>query len=81
MTNAAIRNAETFADCSGAPAVVSVDGFDFACDLVGEIRVRALGSGGRKPSKRVIALAHWRYSKFIETLPPGYVEANKAMYL
>lgn len=69
----------TFDDASGAPAVINVDGFSFAFDLIGEVTMHLI-SKGRSPSKRVVALATWKYEQLIKGLSDKYRAENKAMY-
>ena len=77
MTN--VDSFRTFDDASGAPAVITVDGFSFAFDLLGEVTMHLI-SKGRSPSKRVVALASWKYGELVKGLSEKYRAENKAMY-
>ena len=60
-----ISGTETFPDASGAPAVVTVEGYSFSFELLGEIRQRLITVSNRKPSAKVIGLAAWKYSEYL----------------
>jgi hypothetical protein len=75
-----IKTGRVFEDYSGAPAVVTVDGFSFSFDRIGVTCCNLLTAGGRSPSKRVVALAEWRYAEYLKTLPAGWLGANAALY-
>lgn len=80
--NARITHSQTFEDASGAPAVVVVDGFTFACDLLGRITINpvmARNGGGRIPAKARNG-AEWLYKKWLATLPADYIARNAAFY-
>ncbi len=72
---------KTFVDASGAPAVIEVQGFFFSFDcLGGPTDPHLLNTTNRSPSKRVVALAAWKYHQLLEGLTPEWHAANRAMY-
>ncbi len=72
---------KSFEDSSGAPAVITVDGFSFSFDcLGGATSPHLLTRSNRSPSKRVVALAVWKYGELIKALGDAWHAANQAMY-
>ncbi len=80
MTNANVESFKVFPDFSGAPAVIEVNGFRFAFDQLGKTVCNGLNQGGRSPSKRVVAIAEWRYALLMRELPVGWLDGNRALY-
>lgn len=77
-----VESFKSFPDASGAPAVIRVEGFSFSFDCLGEPTSGHLlnQSSGRSPSKRIVALAAWKYGELIKALSSEWHAANKAMY-
>lgn len=68
-----------YSDGSGAPAIVSYEGYRFAMDYLGEIRLTNLASG--RPSKRVTAAARLAYSNELrKRAGSDWFAVNSAMY-
>lgn len=80
MNNATVISHTVFADFSGAPAVIAVDGFKFSFDQIGKMVCHCLNQGGRSPSKRIVAIAEWRYALLMRELPAGWLDGNRALY-
>ncbi len=79
MTN--VDSFKSFEDASGAPAVITVDGFTFAFDCLGApTHAHLISRSSRSPSKRVVSLAAFMYRKLVEGLTEEWRAANRAMY-
>ncbi len=79
MTN--VESFKSFEDASGAPAVITVDGFSFSFDCLGAPTAgHLITRTSRSPSKRVVALAAWKYGELVRGLGDEWQRANRAMY-
>lgn len=79
MTN--VDSFKSFEDSSGAPAVITVDGFSFSFDCLGGATAgHLLTRTSRSPSKRVVSLAAWKYGELLKGLSAEWHAANRAMY-
>lgn len=68
-------------DASGAPAIITVDGFSFAFDCLGSpTTAHLISRSSRSPSKRIVALATWKYGELLKSLSDKWHAENRAMY-
>lgn len=81
MERAAVVRIDTVhADGSGAPGVVEVEGYRFAMDFLGGIRLSLLG-GRYRASRRAVRIARWAYEKELRRLADErWFNLNAAMY-
>lgn len=79
-----VRSLEVMGDASGAPAVITCDGFAFAFDMLGEVTLRLIGStsrGTRIQSKIARDLCTHAYVTLLEKqVDATWREANIRMY-
>ena len=71
-----------YPDGSGAPALVTVKGWTFRLDFLGEVKCSLLTeSSSRKPAPW---MAEWARKTYLAELtakaPPGWFELSKALY-
>lgn len=72
---------KSFEDASGAPAVITVDGFSFSFDCLGRATTgHLITRTSRSPSKRVVSLAAWKYGELLKGLSAEWHTANRALY-
>lgn len=75
---------EVFADGSGAPASLYVDGRPFGCNIVaGEIKVHPVNSrnGGSRVSAKALRLVEADYRALLAAnLPDGWMAMHAAVY-
>jgi len=72
---------EVYSDGSGAPMTVTVGGYLFACDCLGEIRIQCVTSSSRKPSRKAVNMARWLYAKTLNAhVDAAWLALNAAMY-
>lgn len=80
-TNSNGMQIEVYSDASGAPSLYRLDGWIFACDCTGEIKVRIVGESSRKPSRKTLAMVESRYVKALHAVvDAAWLAANAAMY-
>jgi hypothetical protein len=76
-----VESFRVFEDASGAPAVITVDGFSFSFDcLGGRTDGHLITKSNRSPSKRAVSLAAWKYAELCKDLSAEWQAANLAMY-
>lgn len=81
MASVIVDVEKVYTDGSGAPATVVADGFYFAADYVGEVRIYATSASGRAPSKRTVARAFAAYKKHVLGLvSKEWLTLNARMY-
>lgn len=78
---AIVDTIEVFSDGSGAPAVVTVGNFRYACDFLGQSKLTLLGSKVPRDHRRYADLAREAYldALFCAT-DEEWLQANRAMY-
>lgn len=71
-----------YEDGSGAPALVTVQGWTFACDFVGEVRSNLLTkSSSRRPAKWMGDYVRAQYLKALRAAAPAsWFDLNATMY-
>jgi len=77
-----VRSFDRMDDASGAPAVLECDGFVFAFDMLGEMKLRLIGgSGSRTASKVARDVCAHAYLTLLETrVELAWREKNIRMY-
>jgi hypothetical protein len=76
-----VESFKSFEDASGAPAVITVDGWSFSFDCLGQATDgHLITRSNRAPTKRVAALAAWKYGELLKGLSDAWHAANRAMY-
>ncbi len=78
--SATVESFRPLEDASGAPAVITVCGFSFAFDCLGIPVSHLISTSGRSPTKRVVAIATWKYRELLRTPSAKWHEENVAMY-
>jgi hypothetical protein len=72
-----------FDDASGAPAVLSYDGYTFACDMLGEFKMNCVAprSGSRLASKIAALICRASYHSLLATaVTEEWLERNRSLY-
>ena len=71
-----------FEDGSGAPAVVSVRGWTYACDFLGDVTCALITEcSSRRPPKWAAKAAREQYlAELRSRAPANWFDANRAMY-
>jgi hypothetical protein len=68
-------------DASGAPTTVTIQGWTFALDFLGEVKCTLLCQGPQKPPPGVAQKARQVYwTELAKLVSPEWLEANLALY-
>jgi hypothetical protein len=83
-TTAAIKSFEAMVDGSGAPAVISVGEYTFACDYLGEVKIAGIGAPSawrsRGSKAAAVEIARAAYRRLLDELSAEWHDANRSMY-
>lgn len=70
-------------DASGCPALVTIDGYKFSCDVLGEIKICYLAPthGSHVASRRACEIARREYEKALSSkVDAAWRERNRVLY-